>query len=138
MQSLVASELRGFVTFTNSCTNPISNIWDPEDQKKLLASLRQVVVETWEIQTIWKVLILAGLLGRAASVEKLAHIVVGDTPMAMDNAMKFLKALGEAIFRGGQRPGLSLERVPDAVYELAAEGGCISASVLDHVEVEEG
>ena len=132
-QDADVKKLMSFVSFYRSPWNPVLRLWDPRDQRAILSSLRSVPCSS--LTEVFKLCILAGIVGRAESIRVLGPVVTTGTLTEIAIAIKKLKATrGGRVSRGGQRSGLSIKRIPGAVLELAAKAGNIP-EVLANLQV---
>ena len=116
----VAAELSGFAEFCASDRNPILRLWDPEDQRLLLDAIRANYAPGASLDSLFAVCCLAGLAGRPESVRALGAVAASGSREALEQQVQAMCVAGKPVFRGGQRPGLSTERIAGAVHELCA------------------
>ena len=115
---IVPAELSNFAEFYASHRNPLLRAWDPEDQRELLDAIRSVHASGASLESLFAVCCLAGLLGRPESVRALGAIAAAGSRETLAQKAQAMHEVGLHVFRGGQRPGLSHDRVAGAVHEL--------------------
>ena len=109
--SHVPQELTNFAAFFGSAKNPLWHAWDPQDQRELLDAIRAVHLPGASMESLFAVCCLAGLLGQPASVRALGPAAASGNKDALEQEVAARRAAGLPVFRGGQRPGLSVARV---------------------------
>ncbi len=111
-------QLHSFVEFVSATKNPLKHAWDPEDQRELLQVLRCVCTQKMTAEGLFAIYCLAGLVGKADSVEALGECAARGCEESLRDAIFALHKERGAVFRGGQRPGMSLRRIAGAVHGL--------------------
>ena len=129
-----ANALDEFASFVFAHKNPMLRMWDPEDQRELLAAM-SVSCEhpRWKscsrqnlLRGLAALCSLAGLTGRASTVERAGAACVGMNWRDLQAEIVDMIDAGVPIYRGGQHPGAiplseiatAVEAIDDAVGSL--------------------
>jgi hypothetical protein len=138
-------QLVAFGAFAFAAKNPLLRAWDPEDQRQLLAAMRQScdsaawvsLSPTQRLQGVASLCCLAGLTGRASTVECAGAAAASMSWSELEDKVKGIVAAGLPVYRGGQHPGsISPAKVAETVRAIDSAVGLALGAALQKLTAQ--